>query len=184
MGTFNDAFERQKKLSIYWYNKASDLHGAAGALWSSMLRPDGDAVAEGLGFPQGFKFGIACHPVYHMLCGMALELLLKAILVARGEEPKAIHNLVALTESAGIPLTNTQAGLLRILSESIIWAGRYPVPKQEQHYHQFVQLHYDHLYDPVPTDSKIKLRRPNGNLDWTSFSELWALVSEVYGHHS
>ena len=27
-------YERRKSLSIYWYNKASDLRGAAGLVWA------------------------------------------------------------------------------------------------------------------------------------------------------
>src|SRR5690348_14494078 len=112
MTIIDETFERRKKLPVYWYNKASDLHGSAGALWASMHAPDAGATAERLGLGQGFSFLVACFPVYHMLCGMALELLLKAIVVARGKEPNQnSHNLVALWREAGVPLSNSKIGL-------------------------------------------------------------------------
>jgi HEPN domain len=178
-----DVFERRKKLSIYWHNKASDLRGSAGALWASMHDPDAYAVAEELGFVQGFSFSVACFPIYHMLCGMALELLLKAIIVAQGDAPKATHDLVALSRDAAIQLTDKHSALLKILSAAIIWEGRYPVPKQKEHFYRLSALRFEHLYDPLPSAGTLNIRRPNGKLRWESFNELWNLVFSVYEHH-
>lgn len=183
MVDFNNVFERRQKLSAYWYNKASDLRGSAGALWASMHDANAYPNAEKLGLGQGFSFTIACSPVYHMLCGMALELLLKAIHVERGAEPKATHNLVVLCQDAAITLTDAQTGLLRILSEAIVWEGRYPVPKQETRFHQLSDLWDKHLFDQIPFSGTLKLRRPNNNLGWESFNQLWELVFESYRHH-
>jgi hypothetical protein len=178
----DDIFERRKKQSIYWYNKASDLRGSAGALWASMHDQNAHKVAEKLGFGHGFSLSIACYPVYHMLCGMALELLLKAVFVAQGTDPKAIHELVALCRDAAIPLTDKQTALLRILSQAVIWEGRYPVPKQEQHFYQLSDLHSEHLYDTVPSAGTLKIRHRNNNLRWESFNELWRLIFQAYHH--
>lgn len=176
----NDLFERRKTLAVYWHNKASDLRGSAGAVWAVMHAPDAASTAETLGFPPGFSFGAACRPVYLMLCGMALELLLKAVLVARGVEPASTHDLVRLCGDARLALTNKQAALLTILSEAIVWEGRYPVPKQEHRFQQFSDITWEHLFDPVPSTSQLKIRRPNDNLSWSSFNALWALVFAAY----
>ena len=183
MVDLNNVFERRQQLSVYWHNKASDLRGSAGALWASMHEANTSSTAEKLGLGQGFSFTVACWPVYQMLCGMALELLLKAVLVARGIEPRATHDLVVLCEDAGISLTDTQTGLMNILSEAIVWAGRYPVPKQEPRFHKLADLQYEHLFDQLPTSGAIKIRRPNGNLGWESFNKLWGLISEAYEDH-
>lgn len=183
MDTFTELFERRKKLSVFWYNKSSDLRASAGVLWASINDSEQATAAEKLGFPPSFSFSIACRPVYHMLCGMSLELLLKAVLVDRGIEPKATHNLVDLSQAAAIALTNTQTGLFRILSDASIWEGRYPVPKQERYLRDLSELHTEHLWEPVPEITGIKLRRPNNSLGWESFNELWLLIFSAYEHH-
>jgi hypothetical protein len=181
MDVFSETFDRRKNLSIYWYNKASDLRGSAGALWATMHDQNQSQVAEELGFWRGFSFSVACWPVYQMLCGMALELLLKALLVAQGTEPKTVHDLVALSKDAGLHLTEKQEALFEILSEAIIWEGRYPVPKQEPRYRRFAELQWKHLWDPIQTASSLNFRRPNDNLSWQSFDGLWKLIFNVYG---
>ena len=119
-------YERRKSLSIYWYNKASDLRGAAGLVWAGMERDESAETAQWLGLGAGFSFRAACWPVYLMLCGLALELLLKASIVEQGREPKATHKLPALWSDAGLGVTKEQKGLLAILAESIFWDGKYP----------------------------------------------------------
>ena len=119
-----------------------------------------------------------------MLCGMSLELLLKAVIVDRGIEPKATHDLVELSQAVSINLTQTQIGLFRILSEAIIWEGRYPVPKQERYLQNLYELHREHLWDPVPEIMGIKLLRPNNKLSWESLNDLWDLVFSAYQQHA
>ena len=73
---------------------------------------------------------------YLMLSGFALENLLKGILVAR--EPtltdkivsKKIkhHKLEDLFKLVGIEIDETESVMVERLTESIIWAGRYPIP--------------------------------------------------------
>ena len=181
MDAYSDIFARRKRLSIYWYNKASDLRGSAGVLWAAMHDPKESQLAEDLGFWRGFSFSVACWPVYQMLCGMALELLLKALLVARGSEPKAVHDLLSLSRDAEIQLTDEQEGLFEILSEAISWEGRYPVPKHEHRYRRLAELQWEHLWDPIETQGNLDFRQSNDKLSWASFNELWQMISILYG---
>ena len=184
MSTVDEVFDQHKQLSVYWYNKASDLHGSAGALWASMHAPDAGITAEQLGLGRGFSFGAACFPVYTMLCGMALELLLKAIVVADGREPKQdTHALATLWLDAGVPLSHDKNGLLGILSEAIIWYGRYPVPKRREHFGKLANLQREHLYSKVPIGKTLNMLRPNGALDWDAFNKLWSLACKAYQNH-
>lgn len=64
----------------YWFNHASDLRAAAGAVWFAMGEQN-EQVRESLGLDVGFSMNVASRPVYHLLCGLALEVLLKALLV-------------------------------------------------------------------------------------------------------
>lgn len=177
-----EQFERRKKLSIYWYNKASDLRGSAGALWDSMHAQDAHVRAEKLSLGSGFSFAVACWPPYEMLCGMALELLFKAIVVGMDKEPNAVHSLVSLSQDASLSYSEKQRGLLRILSEAIIWEGRYPVPKAEKQFHHASEERREHLFDKVPL-GKLNVLRPNDNLSWESFNELWNIALTEYAHN-
>lgn len=174
-----ELFDRRKKLSVYWYNKASDLFGSAGALWENMHAADATTRAEKLGLGSGFSFEIACRPPYEMLCGMALELLFKAIIVGKRKEPKPIHNLVLLSEDASLSYSEKQRGLLRVLSEAIIWGGRYPVPKREEQFQEASEARREHLFDKVPL-GKLYVFQSNRSLSWESFTELWNIAFAVY----
>lgn len=116
MDIHSDIYERREKLAIYWYNKASDLRGSAGALWASMDESRSNEIVEELGLGVGFSMTVATSPVYAMLCGMSLELLYKAIVVAKGNKPNVkSHNLTDLASDAGVSVTKRQVGLLEIL---------------------------------------------------------------------
>lgn len=149
MDTSTDMFERRGSISAYWHSKASDLHASAGVLWAAMEDLKQGSAAEKMGLGQGFAYSIACWLVYQMLCGMSLELLLKAIVIARNEAPKATHDLVALSREADMAYSEVELATLKILSESIIWEGRYLVPKKDSHFKELTELTWNHMYDPV-----------------------------------
>jgi hypothetical protein len=172
------SFLRKRQLSIYWYNKSSDLRGSSAALWASMDEPRSTSIVEELGLGQGFSIRVAAFPVWLMISGMALELLYKAIIIAKRHEPASIHDLPRLAEQAQVPMTEKEIGLLRILSESIVWAGRYPVPKKERQMKTFHGLIDRHLYEKVPNSKTF--RRPNRALNWKSFNDMWGKASTVY----
>jgi hypothetical protein len=80
--------------------------------------------------------------VYLMLISFAVENLLKAMIVRekrseivdellRGRLPKILksHDLITLSQLAQFPIKNElQEDLLRRLSRSAVWRGRYPIP--------------------------------------------------------
>lgn len=174
---FAAPYQRRHERGIYWYNKATDLRGAAGLVWAGIHDEKASAIAERLGLGSGFDFAAACWPVYYMLCGMALELLLKAAIVQGGGEPKATHKLAELWHEVGLEADAQQTGLLEILSESISWAGRYPVPWQETRFDRFGDLVDEHLMDHVPLgESGLEVMRANQSLDWPSFTRLWSIA--------
>lgn len=177
-------FERRKTLGMYWYNKACDLRGAAGLVWAGIKDEDPARTAQQLGLGKGFSFAAACWPVYQMLCGLALELLLKAAVVTGGEAPKATHDLGYLWSRLNLPLTEADSGVLALLSESIKWAGRYPVPKEEADFKRLRDLSDRHLMDKFPLgNSGLEIRRYNGRLDWSAFGELWGTAHAHAGIH-
>ncbi len=71
---------------------------------------------------------------------LSLELLLKAILVKKQLEiPSGStgHNLCSLCVKAQVPLDEHQMVTLELMSEEIVWAGRYPVPKREKDWNEY-----------------------------------------------
>src|SRR5471032_2703704 len=109
----------------HWYNRAADLRASAGAIWYSNL----DAVSEELGFGSGHDMGIACWNVYHMLCGLALEVIIKAVLVQRGVKGYETHEFSKLCKLLGVTTTPDEARLLAFYADAIFWIGRYPTPR-------------------------------------------------------
>ncbi len=174
-----DIYKNRKELSIYWFNKASDLMGSAGALWACQDGTRSSEVVEELGLWQGYSMGVATPPVYRMLCGMALELIYKAIIVAKGENVPETHRLIDLAQKAEVEVKEKQKGLLQVLTESIIWDGRYPTPKKEAHMESLYNLTCEHLYDKEPLGS-MHILKPNKALGWEGFVELWGTANEVY----
>jgi hypothetical protein len=122
--------------------------------------------------------------VYRMLCGMSLELAYKASLVAIGHEIKTTHNLVWLAEQVCLHLSPKDRGLLALLSECVIWQGRYPCPKDEQSLEYFVYLHYENLFQVVRTGDYIVLKPVEPDpLDWDGYNQLWKSAVAAYEWH-
>jgi hypothetical protein len=169
---YDITYERRRNAPLWWYNKSSDLHASAGALWLTMGDEVDRVAAQKLGIGSGFSMGIACWPVYQMLCGLSLELIFKAIVVAEGKEPSHVHLLTDLASEAGLSYTAQELQVLKLLTESIIWDGRYPVPKNKIH----LEKHYQHasevLYDSIQLDT-ITVQRPNDSLSWENHTSMW-----------
>lgn len=110
-----------------WYARARALYAAAKAVWER-----GDQLHD-----QSLRDRMALEAVAFMLAGMSLECLLKAVIV--GEVPESnqkielprtlkTHNLLSLAKDAGIAVSDDEEHCLRILTDHVVWAGRYPAP--------------------------------------------------------
>lgn len=115
----------------HWLNRASDLLASAGALWHAMGAED-TAIAQALGHGSGFSMKVACWPVYHMLCGLSLELIMKAVLIQRATPQKDVetHVLHRLHRMLDLDLDEERKQILDFYEASVMWAGRYPTPPQ------------------------------------------------------
>lgn len=178
-------YERLNKLPIYWYNKSSDLRGSAGALWASMDKERSDNIVQELSLGTGYRMAAAVLPVYEMLCGMAIELICKAIIISKDIKPKKPkdfenHKLVLLAKLAGISVDKKSNLILQLLTESIIWGGRYPVPKDQSH-----MENRDKLFNELTkVDSNWgcfnRISLANDALSWESFNRIWLEASHLY----
>ena len=120
-------------------------------------------------------------PVYLMLCGLSLELIYKAILVVRKQSVPSKHILKNLANSAGIQSDRRKEDLLSILTEAIIWDGKYPVPKDEQHRKmvELSKIENRSLVDYVEWKGTT-IPKPNKELGWDSFNELWTEADGMF----
>lgn len=176
-----DQLERKKSLSTYWFNKASDLKASAGALWF-VIREGKDQAHDFLRYDSSFDLGVAVWPVYTMLCGMSLELLYKAIILERGQEPEKTHDLCRLASAASVVVDVEEIPTLRILSSYISWVGRYPVPTGKDprtSFEEHVKLEWDHLWE-VNGNSMTPIKHRNEKLTWPNVEKLWRTASTVY----
>ena len=175
-------YERRNELPIYWYNKSFDLRGSAGALWASMDKEHSDNIVQELSLGTGYRMAVAVLPVYQMLCGMAIELIYKAIIIVKGNRRKGFntHKLLVLADLAGISVDDKSKLILQLLTESLIWDGRYPVPKDPN-----CMKERDILFGELTKDDSMlgcshKMSLANDALSWESFNRIWLEASHIY----
>jgi hypothetical protein len=117
---FMSEFERRKNTPQYWCNKSSDLRAAAGAIWYCMKEENEKKVVEELELGTSFSMAVAAFPVFPMLCGLSLELMYKAVCVAKNIKFNKEHNLLNLCKLAKVPTTDEEyqfLGLFGVWSE-------------------------------------------------------------------
>lgn len=96
--------------------------------------------------------------VYRMLAGMALEALLKALLVAQVAEDQRTtvfpdrlktHNLRVLCDRLKINLTDDQRMCIENLTDHIVWTGRYPVPLEPAKFGSYTHWQEEELVEAL-----------------------------------
>jgi len=74
---------------------------------------------------------------YNLSTGLSLELLLKAIALVKGKSFNTSHCLNDLCRNADVTITDDQKCTLELLSEVIVWSGRYPAPKRQEQWDNY-----------------------------------------------
>lgn len=130
--------QKQQEDSDLWYKLSVSFHEASIVLYEQQERLSGARI---------FQFNAV----------LSLELIFKAILAANGETIPSIHFLRELCVRAQVELDEHQKFTLDLLTESILWLGRYPVPKSEAQWDNF----HDNIFE------KHKVRLQSGNTHMT-----------------
>lgn len=170
----------------YWFNRSSDLHASARAIWKSMHSPTDEADQLELG--RGFSMAIAGYHVYHMLCGLALETAFKALLAQsdKWSPNDGTHSLVRLAEKLGMQLTQDERLLLEFYAASVIWAGRYPLPSKptDEKLLDYWSLSQSVLTVPSsPVEgTTLQFRTASQATDWENFHILWRSLVDQFRH--
>lgn len=145
---WTDQFEKVAREPITWYLQARDLKRAAEIIFTEHEKGMA-AFKSGKKTSQMFKQLSLALP-YILLAGFALEILVKGIYVAKDKTivkngklmkwPKTGHDIKELIKLVNkklnkekqIKLSEDEENLVQRLSVSIVWAGRYPIPKDSK----------------------------------------------------
>lgn len=154
MDAYRKQFELRQDAPAYWHNKSHDLLVSARILWKAM---------------QGNKeLQFNCWATYKMLMGMSFELLLKAYCVCAEIEFKPTHDLVVLARTANLPTSKEENKILKILSEYVIWDGRYPIPKTPEKLKEHSNNQAQLLDDKLDLENLMSI--------WRRFSDLFMVL--------
>lgn len=127
--------QKQREDADLWYKQSVSFHEASIILYEQQERLSGAL--------RIFQFNAA----------LSLELIFKAVLAANGETIPSIHFLRELCVKAEVELGEHQKFTLDLLTESILWLGRYPVPKSE--------AQWDNFHDNIFEKHKVRLQSVN-----------------------
>jgi len=127
----------------WWLFRAQDLSQAATVLFEAFIADRQrfiDLNEPGLGVDKKEVPNLSIAPVAMLLFGLAVENVLKAMIVKNdptivGDEKLGRwgardHDLVKLAERAGLQLEPADRDLLARLGLFLLWRGRYPVPNR------------------------------------------------------
>lgn len=105
----DDPFRRYRDGLLYYSNKAGNLHDTAIALG---------------GDPVGDHF-----EAFALLAGLSLEVLIKGTLIGLRESVPMKHNLITLSDTAGLTISNNDRAVLKALTVYTTWYSRYPTAR-------------------------------------------------------
>ena len=128
-------FQNQQENPELWYQNAVSFHEA-----SVVIHENHQNISQTL---RIFLFNAA----------LSLELILKAILAAKGETIPSNHMLRDLCSEAKVALDKDQKCTLDLLTECFLWVSRYPAPTSDKK--------WDHYHDVIFEKHKIRTRSGN-----------------------
>lgn len=138
---YKSNFESAAFWDVHWITKARDLYESARKLEPAMEAVWDSYRARAKNLSEPLKPDHYCGP-YFMLVSYAVENLFKAAAVSRnsmkykenfrltGKFPDELkkHDLAKLAKSIALAVTQEEEDLLRRLTRSATWFGRYPSP--------------------------------------------------------
>lgn len=132
-------YERVGQMPETWELAAGSLLSASRLLQASQKTFDTTQLKTGETVPDEGRV----HGVEIMLRGFALECLFKSLWVAhgnplvengryRGVPGAGQHDLAQIAAVLPWSLSTEERDLLRRLTDYVVWAGRYPIPKRDR----------------------------------------------------
>jgi len=140
-----------------WLMSAEHLKSAADALHKSSLWPAKKEPYDQKSAVADFHYG----PVYMLLAGLAIETLIKGIIVAKHPDfvrqqklsgELTNHNLIDLYRTADLMKSKDTDNLLLRLQNYVVIFGRYPVTKTKQDMQKLTDTLFSGQTDPDRID--------------------------------
>lgn len=173
-----DKYDIREKYPIYWFDKSSSLRLSAGILWNTNKDCLSQETKNEIGLPENLNLPAGIQSVFEMLCGLSLELVFKAIIIAADEEFDKDHNLTGLARKTGLVLDENAHITLEFLAASVIWGGKYPIPKQKNAMIKSENLHIKNL--PRGGTLLSYTKKYNEICGWHSFNKIWSSASDLF----
>ncbi|MBE4039690.1 hypothetical protein HJ123_22745 [Vibrio parahaemolyticus] len=124
-------FKFHSENSSFWYQKSVDLYASASLIAEARQSREDKAFLKSLELKGDYSVSIGCEHPYLMLMGLSFEVILKAICIKTNSEFSQVkHDLQEVAKSAGVHLSKKETTQLRLLSDFVLWEGRYPVAKK------------------------------------------------------
>jgi len=124
-------FNFHNENSSCWYQKSVDLYASASLIAEARQSREDKTFLESLELKGDYSVSIGCEHPYLMLMGLSFEVILKAICIETSSEFSQVkHDLQEVAKSAGVQLSKKEITQLRLLSDFVLWEGRYPVAKR------------------------------------------------------
>jgi HEPN domain-containing protein len=153
-------FADQQSNKGAWYSTANSYHEGALVLWQNK-----DLIHGG-------------SQVFLTNAALSIELLLKAIIVAKGKVAPKNHDLPLLARQAGVAFTKNQEATLELLGAVLKWSGRYPVPNSEKDWdHYYDYIHERHVIREREGDVGITRADPETFPSIRNYEKLWELAN-------
>jgi len=177
MTTSDAIFKNRKENSNFWYQKSVSLYASASLIWDGMYSLKEREFIKGLDLKSEFSVGPGCLDNYLMMFGLSYEVMLKAICIEGGVSFAKNHKLQELADHAKIVLNENESLLLSLLSEYVIWEGRYPTPKNNV----FMKDHWEATSNALWEEDKIIGGSSRTDIfEYENLKKLWLKLSDVY----
>lgn len=170
-------FKHRKENSSFWYQKSVSLYASASLIWEGMGSTREREFIKRLDLKSEFSVELGCLDNYLMMFGLSYEVMLKAICIEKSIAFENSHKIHELVKDAKIILSEDESHLLKLLSESVIWEGRYPIPKN----HKFMMEHWAAKRSALWKEDEIFGGTSRTNVfEYDRLKSLWLKLSHIY----
>jgi hypothetical protein len=157
--SFGYTHQKQKENATGWYSLAKSFHLSAQVLDENKDRIPSDS--------RPFALNSA----------ISLELIFKAILTKKNlpfPKSEGGHDLCAMCAASRVKISGHQIITLELMTEELLWAARYPVPKTERRWDNFQDVVVErHIVRSQA--GKVSSTRANSKTfpNWENYMKIW-----------
>ena len=189
MGNERDDFEWRR--FGHWISSAEKAWFAAYLLWNMRDEAKLKEVVRECDYKNGDS-DLAVIEAFRRESGVALELIIKAVIAQRIEARQANpategvpanHDIPSLWSQAKLPeLPREDKYRLLLVKQTLMWSGRYATPRTVQAWEEENKM-FDALEYPPNEPGKFVFRRPI-TVGWSDFDRLYQAANASLSQHS